>query len=141
MSELGDFIRKIRLHKKMSLRDAAEKIGISHSYLSVIENGLDPRSKAPVKPTPETLGYISKAYNVEYNKLMELAGYISSKNNDDNSDNNETNDVEIEITKILDDLEKRDYLMFDGEPIDAEDWQKVKNAILFGLEFAKKNKK
>ena len=43
MSELGDLLRDLR--GKESLRDAAERIGISHTYLSILEKGNDLRSK------------------------------------------------------------------------------------------------
>src|SRR5690625_144591 len=60
----------------MSLREAREKIGISHTYLDTIEKGFDKRSGKPVNPSPETLRLIANAYNYSYEKLLKLAGYI-----------------------------------------------------------------
>lgn len=73
--KLGNIIKNRRLELKLSLRKAAELIGISHNYLSIIEKAHDPRSNAPIKPTFETLKLISEAYEININKLLELAGY------------------------------------------------------------------
>lgn len=77
MNELGELLRSLR--GKKSLREAAEKAGISHNYLSIVEKGTDPRSGSPVKPTPETLMSLSKAYNYSYEELMKVAGYLSDE--------------------------------------------------------------
>lgn len=74
MSELGGILRKLR--GKESLRDAAKRAGVSHTYLSIIEKGHDLRSGSPVKPTPETLKSLAKAYNFSYLELMYAAGYV-----------------------------------------------------------------
>lgn len=74
MSELGELLKKLR--GKESLRDAARRIGVSHTYLSILEKGYDLRSKNPVNPTPETLRLISKAYKYEYEELLKVAGII-----------------------------------------------------------------
>lgn len=65
----------IKKRGEMSIREAARLIGISHSYLIRLEKGIDPRSGAPISPTPETLRLISKAYNIEYETLMIAAGH------------------------------------------------------------------
>lgn len=75
--KLGNYIKELR--GKTSLRDAAEKIGISHTYLDTVEKGFDKRSGKPVKPTPETLELISQAYDCDYGELMTMAGYIRGK--------------------------------------------------------------
>jgi len=76
MSELGKLLKELR--GKESLREAAEKIGISHTYLRILEKGVDLRSGNPAKATPETLKLISKAYNYPYPKLLEIAGVIDN---------------------------------------------------------------
>ncbi|MCP3810027.1 helix-turn-helix domain-containing protein [Paenibacillus sp. Lou8.1] len=74
MSELGDLLRDLR--GKESLREAAERIGISHTYLSILEKGNDLRSKKPIKPTSDTLKLLSKAYQYPYEILLEKADII-----------------------------------------------------------------
>lgn len=77
MNALTDTLLKRRQELKLSLRKAAELIGISHSYLSNLEKGIDPRTNAPINPTPEILRLISKAYNLNYDELMYFAGYLN----------------------------------------------------------------
>lgn len=80
MNELGELLRRLR--GKKSLREAAEKAGISHNYLSIVEKGTDPRSGSPIKPTPETIMSLSKAYNYSYEELMKIAGYLPGEENE-----------------------------------------------------------
>ncbi|MEV9639525.1 helix-turn-helix domain-containing protein [Mammaliicoccus sciuri] len=95
MKKLGPFIKELR--GKESLRDAAKRIGISHTYLDTVEKGFDKRSGKPINPTPETLKMISQAYNCDYGELMKLAGYLNA---DDEAEEKEfqafANDPELE---------------------------------------------
>jgi len=43
MGKLQDVLIKLRSDKGWSYRDAANKTGISHNYLSNLEKGTDPR--------------------------------------------------------------------------------------------------
>ena len=65
---------------KLSLRAAAKMIGISYTYLDILEKGVDKRTGITNKPTPETLKMISSAYKLDYNYLLSLWGYIKSVN-------------------------------------------------------------
>lgn len=76
MSDLGDLFRQIRIQKNWSIRKAANKMGISYSYLSILEKGVDPRTGKISNPRPETLRIISKTYNYPYEELMKTAGYL-----------------------------------------------------------------
>jgi transcriptional regulator with XRE-family HTH domain len=80
MQELGSLLRQLR--DRESLRDVSNRSGISHTYLGVIEKGIDQRSGSPVKPTPETLKTLAKAYNYPYEELMKRAGYLREDNED-----------------------------------------------------------
>lgn len=75
MDAIGDFLRRIREEKGLSLREAAKRSGLSHSYINAVERGKHPKTKAPIRPSPETLAGLSKAYNVPYQELMIAAGY------------------------------------------------------------------
>lgn len=77
MSNLGELFRQIRLSKNWSIREAAKKMGIAHSYLSILEKGLDPRTGKYANPKPDTLRLISKAYDYPYEELMKAAGYLN----------------------------------------------------------------
>lgn len=76
MEKIGQFLNKLRLNEKMNLREAAEKSGLSHSYIRYLEIGGRPGSDTPINATPETLKKLAKAYNYPYIDLLEKAGYI-----------------------------------------------------------------
>lgn len=82
MKKINEIIKNKREELNLSIRKAAEKIGISHSYLTMIEKGNDPRTKKEIKITPETIKLISKAYKIDYDELMEAAGYIEKNSNE-----------------------------------------------------------
>lgn len=69
---LGKYLNAIRLDRKMTLRQVEEATQkeISNAYLSQMENN---KIK---QPSPHILNVLAELYNVEYKKLMELAGYI-----------------------------------------------------------------
>lgn len=76
MSNFGEYLRELRGTK--SLREMEKITGISHTYLSTLEKGYDPRSGKERKPTPETLKKLSETLEVPYWELMQKAGYIKS---------------------------------------------------------------
>jgi len=78
MNELGDLLLRLRNEKSLTLREAAEKTGLSHTYISDIEKGFrrGKGTKTPLKPSPDTLKRLSKAYDYPYEELMRIAGYL-----------------------------------------------------------------
>ncbi|MEK4191726.1 hypothetical protein BSK48_16875 [Paenibacillus odorifer] len=81
MSGLGELLRSLR--GKESLRDAADRIGISHTYLRILEKGVDLRSGNPVKVTADTLKLISTAYSYPYEELLRAADIIDESTRDE----------------------------------------------------------
>ncbi|MER2079364.1 helix-turn-helix domain-containing protein [Psychrobacillus psychrotolerans] len=79
MNEFGEYLKQLR--GKRSLRELERITGLSHTYLSTLEKGYDPRSKKPRHPTPEVLKKISGSLDVEYDLLLEKAGYIDKVEN------------------------------------------------------------
>ncbi len=107
--KLGEILKSKRKNElKLSLREAAELIGISHNYLSILEKAKDPRSNAPIRPTIDTLKLITDAYKMDINTLLPLAGYgdIVIKKND-----------EEEMTTIA--------AHFDGDEFTEEELQSI----------------
>lgn len=67
--ELGQYLKKIRESRNLSLRTVERLTGIGYTHLSMIENG-----KRNV--TPALLRNLSNIYNIDYIDLYEKAGYI-----------------------------------------------------------------
>lgn len=76
---LSQLLRNKRTTLRLSLRAAAELIGISHTYLDKLEKGVDSRTGTVNKPTPDTLKLISKAYDINYTDLLEYCEYLPSQ--------------------------------------------------------------
>jgi len=83
MSELGKVLRELRGNR--SLRNISKIAGISHNYLRNLEIGIDPRTKSPINPSPETLKKLAEAYNYPYEELLKLAGYLDANEKDGDS--------------------------------------------------------
>jgi len=76
MNKLGEFLKKARYEKNLSLREFAKILDLSHGYLDKLEKGVDARSNAPVVPTIETLGKIAIGLNMSLNELLISVGYL-----------------------------------------------------------------
>lgn len=132
----GEYIKNIRIEKGLSLREAATLLSISHSYLNKLEKGLDIRNNNPSKPNPEIIKVIASKYSLDYNYLMKLCGYL----NDD--EEVRERDISKLLEKTMSEIGELEGLMFQGEPIDYNDFLNIKDAINFGIDYAlRKNKK
>jgi transcriptional regulator with XRE-family HTH domain len=69
---LGQYLASIRKDRRMTLREVEEatKKEVSNAYLSQIE------TDKIQKPSPNVLHALSEIYRIEYEKLMEMVGYI-----------------------------------------------------------------
>lgn len=71
---IGKILKELR--GKRSLREIERESGVSHTYLSSLEKGRDPRTGKERKPTPDTLKKLAHVYSVPYERLMSAAGYM-----------------------------------------------------------------
>ena len=85
--DIGSFIRSQREAAQVSVRQLAEKAGVSNPYLSQIERGLR-------KPSADVLNQIAKALRVSAEVLYIRAGILEP------SETNEVRDVIITDTAI-----------------------------------------
>lgn len=86
-SDIGSFIRAQREAAQVSVRQLADKAGVSNPYLSQIERGLR-------KPSADVLNQIAKALRVSAEVLYVRAGILEP------SDKSEVRDVIIADTAI-----------------------------------------
>lgn len=127
---LGQLLTQLRGDE--SLRDAATRIGISHSYLRLLETGRDPRTGKEIKPSAEILKQISKAYRYPYEKLLKVAGYID-KHNPLSNDREPT-------AKELEELLRSSNVQFNGAPLDEIDKEELIEFIRFAWKQLRKKK-
>lgn len=71
---LGQYLASIRTDRKMTLRQVEEATNkeVSNAYLSQIETG------KIQQPSPNVLHALAELYAVNFENLMDLAGYITS---------------------------------------------------------------
>lgn len=96
MNYIGTFIRNYR--GKMSLREFADKCGISHTHLDSIEKGYDPRTGKPVRVTVDTLKKIANTMGMTINDLLIQSGDV--KISDLQFDNAELTDITSDTMQI-----------------------------------------
>ena len=70
---LGEGLRVARELRNLSLRDVEKATGISNPYLSQLENN------KINKPSPFFLHKLASLYEIDYEMLMEAAGYVERK--------------------------------------------------------------
>lgn len=132
MSELGSLLKKLR--GKESLRDASKRSGVSHNYLSLLEKGTDPRTKAPIKPSPETLKKLAEAYNYSYEELMNAAGYL-----DESSEyNKEEEQFMIDLSLTDEELMKKYKFVDKDKEYTDEEFKTMLSIIRNALSLRKK---
>lgn len=72
MISFGERIFNERAARGWSLRQAAARIGISHTYLAAIERESDPRTGNPVTPSPDSLLKICNAYGIPFRETEKV---------------------------------------------------------------------
>lgn len=94
-----DKLRDLRKLKGFTIRDLADRSGVSTAYISQLENG------NRGIPSPEVLMKLSEGLNISYSELMEIAGYLESKHK-----RNEQLKDPVNLRRFI----RENDLMFDG---------------------------
>lgn len=106
---LGGHLASIRRNREMTLRQVEEATDneVSNAYLSQLENN------KIRKPSPNVLHRLSEIYGCSYEKLMELAGYLTSvgERNADQRHGRVATFAEYNLTQEEEE-ELREYLEF-----------------------------
>lgn len=72
---LGEFLQEQRKHAQLSVRQLAERAGVSNPYISQIERGLR-------KPSADVLQQIAKALRISSEALYVRAGLLETVDGD-----------------------------------------------------------
>lgn len=125
--EFGEYIKKLRNEKKISMRKLAIISGVSNAHLSHLENG------TRKMPKPDTILKLATALNVPYETLMLAAGH---------SRDEDTALVELakklnELMKTSKHIELKDFtdykFTFDGKDVPPEVLKMMLDQIAFLL--------
>ncbi len=72
-STFGKYLKELRGDR--SLREMERITGLSHTYLSTLEKGVDPRTDKERLPSLETLDTLSRTLKIDFAVLMEKVGF------------------------------------------------------------------
>jgi len=70
MENFGNYMRRLRKSKGLTLKQVENQAKVSNAYISQIERGL----RNP--PHPDILKRLAKAYDVQHRELLVAAGYL-----------------------------------------------------------------
>lgn len=116
-----DKLKDMRKLKGFTIRELADRSGVSAAYISQLENG------NRGVPSPEVLMKLSEGLNTSYSELMEIAGYLESA-----QPVQEYQSDPVNLRRFI----RENELMFDGivlTPADKE-WVERMLTVLFWKE-------
>ncbi|MGO4496022.1 helix-turn-helix domain-containing protein [Paenibacillus sp. 2RAB27] len=116
-----DKLRDMRKMKGFTIRELADRSGVSAAYISQLENG------NRGIPSPDVLMKLSEGLNTSYSELMDIAGYLESSQANQQFESNPVN-----LRRFL----RENELMFDGFILTPEDkeWVERMLTVLFWKE-------
>lgn len=69
--KLGEFIKNYRTRFDLSQRQFANQCGLSNGYISILEKGMNPKTKKPVTPTIPQLKKLADGMGMSMMELMD----------------------------------------------------------------------
>ena len=69
---LGNIIKDFREKNNISMQEFADKCSLSKGYISMLENGVNPRNKKPIAPTLPSLRKISIGLGIDTDTLLKM---------------------------------------------------------------------
>jgi transcriptional regulator with XRE-family HTH domain len=109
-----DRLKDLRKEKGYTIREVAERSGVSTAYISQLENG------QRGVPSPEVLMKLSEGLNASYESLMITAGYLPGQ-----GEHRPKTDAPVNLRRFLRDND----LMFDGVRLTEEDKERVERLL------------
>jgi len=76
---LSKFLKETAKERRLSLRQFADVVGISHAYVNKLMTGIDPRSNKPISPTIDVLFKIADALEVPRIEFLRQCGYLDAQ--------------------------------------------------------------
>lgn len=70
--KIGELVKSYREKNNISQRQFARMCGVSNGYVSMLEEGRNPRTNEPIVPSLSTLQKISNALGLTINDLFEM---------------------------------------------------------------------
>lgn len=74
--ELAEIVKEYRTSHGLSMRAMAERCGVSHSYIAILESEVNPRTGEASTPSTQALRKLAKGMGITYAELLVLMGEI-----------------------------------------------------------------
>ncbi|WP_026762660.1 helix-turn-helix domain-containing protein [Selenomonas artemidis] len=138
--EIRDLIRQKRIALGMTMKEVADKVGVSEGTISRWESGEIANMKRGA------IASLAKVLQLSPNSIM---GWDDDEQESAAPASDNLPDLtpkdEREITRMMDDMKEKlmqeEGLMFDGHPASPESIQSILDAMQIGMEMAKKRNK
>jgi transcriptional regulator with XRE-family HTH domain len=129
---IGDNIKLFRKKAKMTQMELAKKANISRSYLADVERNR-------YNPSFDTLKAIASALNVPISSLIGEENTTNSNRDTQLPELTEKDERDIakDLQRIMESLESREGLMYDGEPMDEETKELIRISLENSMRLAK----
>jgi HTH-type transcriptional regulator, competence development regulator len=106
MRTLGQELQTARKLKNLSLREVEAGTGISNPYLSQLEND------KIQKPSPQFLGKLAALYELDFQVVMEAAGYVPAGKRSGGPKTFSGNTLFSQSLSAAEEVQLLDYLSF-----------------------------
>lgn len=127
-----DRLKELRNEASISQTELGKMFNLSKQTISSYEKGGS-------FPSPETLQKLADYFKVSLDYLL---GRNDKRNFGKSLSEKDKKDIQKDLDKIMEKLEKPEGLMFDGNPANEETLEAIKDALEFGMRQAKRiNKK
>lgn len=107
-------LKDLRKLKGFTIRELADRSGVSAAYISQLENG------NRGVPSPEVLKKLSEGLNTSYSTLMQAAGYLEQPQPLNNASR-----APVNLRRFL----RENDLVFDGIPLTEQDKEWVERVL------------
>lgn len=150
MKNLGNIITDFMNDHDLSTRDFAKLAGISHTYVSKLQSGVDPRSGKPIEPTLDVFQKLATAMNMTLDSLLKKMELIHG-NEEVKSESKQIvalnkrdeKDIAKDVDKIMSKLDEQEDgpIYYNGKELSEVDRELFKGALELALKSIKiKNK-
>lgn len=69
---LGNIVKQYRSDNNLSMEEFAKRCSLSKGYISMLENGINPRNNKPIAPTLPSIMKIATAMNMDLDEFLKI---------------------------------------------------------------------
>lgn len=122
-AELGSFLRHLRQERKLTLREAAKKTGLSTTFISFMEKGYRSDNETIMKATEPIIEKFANAYDYPVIHLLQKADLLPKIEELANTQNYD------EPTEIIVHIMRHDNLTYKGKQLELSDIARIVDMI------------